>query len=233
MPRYPKVMLVLRDYRECLLRHHQSLWRRNPMVNEFLADRSEEQPPYWYTKNIETFDAYPREKLLLYDEDLVIESGTMIPRLSEILGLNPERTTAFIDHLDAKAAQSVDICTSGGRPSATGASRDLRHHARKHLSDAQQLEFDMFYRERQPALFERGLESLCGVGRLTSPTLSPSALLKPEWTTSKNSVRPDAAVHRNRRDEPVELAAPMTLGRHTPGSPVRQGDRSRRHRLHE
>jgi len=76
-------------------------------------------------------------------------------------------------------------------------------------------------------------QSLCGVGRLTSPTLSPSALLKPEWTTSKNSVRPDAAVHRNRRDEPVELAAPMTLGRHTPGSPVRQGDRSRRHRLHE
>jgi len=158
MQRHPKVMLVLRDYRECLLRHHRSLWLRNPIVNEFLVDRSEEQPARWYIENIEAFDEYPREKLLLYYEDLVIKPETIIPRLSEFLGLNPERTADFIDRLDAKAAQSVGIYAASGRLSVTGASRDLRHHAHEHLSAAQQLEFDTFYRERYSNLFEKYLK---------------------------------------------------------------------------
>lgn len=158
MGRHRGVLFVLRDYRECLLRQHRSLWIRNPVVAEFLVDRSEERPPCWYIKNIEAFEQCARDKLLVYYEDLVTRPQDVIPGVAQFLGLDPRRTAEFLDQIDQKYAQSVNIYKSGGRPSVSTTTRNLRHHADELLTPAQQLEFDAFYRERHPGLFGKYLE---------------------------------------------------------------------------
>lgn len=158
MKRHPSVLMVVRDYRECLLRQHTALWLQNPKVAEFLVDRSEQQPPVWYIRNIEAFDRYPGTKLLLYYEDLVTGPQNEIPRIAEFLALDSARTADFVANIDEKFARSVGVYTSAGRASNTGASKDIRYHAKKHLSDAQQREFDAFYRERYPELYEKYLK---------------------------------------------------------------------------
>ena len=64
------MLLVLRDYRECLLRQHEDAWLDSGSITEFLENQSLEQPPSWYLANIQAFDAFPGPKHVVYYEDI-------------------------------------------------------------------------------------------------------------------------------------------------------------------
>ena len=157
MDRYRKVVLVVRDYRECLLRQHRDHWPSTRDVLALLTDESIEVPAWWYMKNIEAFDSYRGEKLLIYYEDLVSRPEDSVTELTGFLGLDPDRTRLFLDHLDDHYEKSVAAYVGGGHLSMTSATRDVRHHARTSLDPGQEREFDEFYFSRHPELAKRYL----------------------------------------------------------------------------
>lgn len=156
MDRYRRVILVIRGYRECLLRHLPATWDDDPDVERFLESDAVFQRPSWYIDNIAAFDRFEGDKLLLYYEDLVGDPHRSIPQLADFLDLDPTRVQRFLDDLETHRSESVDAYRQGGHASETEG-RDTSHHAKARLTDAQMREFDDYYRTRHPELFARYL----------------------------------------------------------------------------
>lgn len=152
MESYQTVILVLRDYRECLLRHHHYSWPDYADVATFLSDETLTQPASWYIRNIEAFEAFQGEKLLLYYEDLMTSPTTAIQRLSQFLELDSEKTDQFLKNLDFHFSQSVQAYTRKKKVSYTASSKNLTFHADTKLRSDQVQEFDEFYFSRYPSL---------------------------------------------------------------------------------
>ncbi|MEM9563685.1 MAG: sulfotransferase domain-containing protein [Actinomycetota bacterium] len=156
MSKYDRVLLVVRDYRECLLRHNAKQWSEIGSVEAFLDAEGSFQWPGWYIENIRSFHSHEGPKHLLYYEDLIDEPENSIREISEFLGLSERRTDSFLSDLDRRYARSVDAYTSTGHQALTaGRPRGgHQHHAMLHLDARQMAEFDAYYRDREPDLFE-------------------------------------------------------------------------------
>jgi hypothetical protein len=158
MERYPCAILVLRDYRECLLRQHAGLWHKCPDVVSFLENETVAQPPGWYIRNLEAFDRFSGEKLLLYYEDLLLKPGESILSLSRFLGLDPPRTGDFLRDIEKHYADATEAYTYSGHVSETSRNKNVRKHAQTWLDPEQRRAFDRYYRERYPELQARYLK---------------------------------------------------------------------------
>lgn len=171
MAKYERVILVIRDYRECLLRHHEQLWTAHPDVATFMATTSCEQPPSWYLDNIRAFDRHGGDNLLVYYEDLLGDPDPSIRRLADYLGLDPARTTEFLETRVERQHDSVRSYTDKGHDSFTGdrIGGQAGYHAGRLLQPGQAAEFDTWLRAADPALFDRYL-SRYTVGGTPSPT---------------------------------------------------------------
>lgn len=163
--RYGRVILLLRDPRECLVRHHQDLWRKSKDVVSFLEDETVFQKPSWYISNIAAFDSADVDKLLVYYEDLMSNPEEVIPRVAEFLGLDVGRAREFSRNLEAVRRRSVSSYTSKGHASVTSDKNDPRYHAKRNLTEQQQREFDEYYRLRYPRLWERYLKRYAVLGQ--------------------------------------------------------------------
>lgn len=157
MDKYPSVVLVVRDYRECLVRHHNRAWQHFNDVGQFLETEEIPQPPSWYIKNIEAFDAFEGPKLLVYYEDLVAEPGGPIRELSKFIGMDAGRTEEFIATVDVRKEESLNAYQRRDHTSETGGSKDFGYHSKKNLTEDQIREFDDYYRSNHPELFEKYL----------------------------------------------------------------------------
>ena len=155
--KHPKIILVLRDYRECLIRHHTAKKIRTyPSIASFLSDTKPSQPASWYIQNIAAFDAFPKEKLLLYYESLIQEPERELKRLAEFLNLKPEKTQAFLKQLPQHQQASIGHYQKNQKSETSGNPKHLQYHAQK-LSPEQGRAFDAYYQEHYPKLFEQYL----------------------------------------------------------------------------
>ncbi len=156
---YNKVILLIRNYRECLLRHHSSLWTALKDAKAFLLYENVEQPPIWFIKNIEAFDKFEGEKLLIYYEDLLNNPEPIIKKLSRFLGLDIKKTEDFILNIEDRQQESISAYIGGGHESFTlGERNQTNYHANTNLSKEEQLEFDNFYKLKYPYLFDKYLK---------------------------------------------------------------------------
>ena len=149
---YFKVVLLIRDYRECILRHHEDIWRDYPDVAALLTDEGLKQPASWYIKNIEAFDAFEGAKLLIYYEDLLGKPEETITELSAFLGLEQRKTRSFLEDIDVHFHNSVKAYTRGRHSSQTSSTKDIGFHAKTKLTTSLIKEFDEFYFSRFPDL---------------------------------------------------------------------------------
>lgn len=167
MHKYGQVVLLVRDYRECLLRHHKNFWLKCRDTEHFLTSQKLEQPPSWYINNIQAFDAFPNRKLLIYYEELIQTPQSAIKKLCSFLGLEKRGTEEFIKNLDYHFQKSVEAYCKGGHISASMRNKDLKFHAKKYLTRQQEEDFDHFYFQHYPVLAEKYLtrydtrQSLC------------------------------------------------------------------------
>lgn len=157
MHHYQKVVLLVRDYRECVLRHHRDIWHAYPDPTTLLTDEGLEQPPLWYIRNLQTFDKFQGNKLLLYYEDLVQQPMSTLSQLASFLALDPERTKAFLQDIKTHEAASVQVYKGGGHRSESSFSKDLKYHAKTKLTPDQMKEFDEFYFSRYPEIANKYL----------------------------------------------------------------------------
>ena len=154
---YQKVVLLVRDYRECILRHHRDIWSAYPDPTTLLMDEGLEQPPLWYIRNLQAFNRFQGDKLLLYYEDLVQEPLSTLSQLASFLALDPSRTAAFLQNIKTHESASVQAYNRGGHKSESWYSKDLSHHAKTKLTREQVREFDEFYFSRYPEIANKYL----------------------------------------------------------------------------
>ncbi len=157
MHRYPKVVLLVRDYRECILRQHMDVWSAYADPIALLTDEGLDQPPVWYIRNLQAFDAFQGDKLLLYYEDFVQQPMGGLPQLAEFLNLDPARVEAFLGDIETHKANSVQAYKRGGHRSESSSTNDLQHHAKSKLTPEQVQAFDTFYFSRYPEIANKYL----------------------------------------------------------------------------
>ncbi len=156
--RHDKVILILRDYRECLLRSNIESWLEFGDVERFLEERGTFTPPHWYIDNLKEYDLFQGNKLLVYYEDLLAHPDVEIPRISNFLNFNAREVEAFLANLDEHKQSSISLYTSGGHASETkGDTKKASYHADMHVSPEQKEAFDSYYIQKYPSLFEKYL----------------------------------------------------------------------------
>ena len=152
MKSYPFVILLLRNYKECLLRHNTDDWFKSKNVYDFLNNSQLDQPCEWYIKNIEAFEFHENKKLLLYYEDMINHTDVFFNKLGKFLDINEEEVEKFIKNIYWHERQSVDAYCSGGHDSYTSTSKDTCFHSRKMLSLKEKKDFDIYYSLNYPEL---------------------------------------------------------------------------------
>ncbi len=156
--KYKAIFLIVRNYRECLVRHHGLQKIRNfGSINEFLKAEKLSQPANWFIKNLEAFDAYKGEKLLIFYEDLILEPEKNLQEIGQFLGLSKSDVKQFIDKIEEHKIQSINAYTKFNRKSTTkGDYSQLGFHSTM-LTPTEIMEFDAFYKQRHPKLFNQYL----------------------------------------------------------------------------
>lgn len=117
--KYERVILVVRDYRECLLRHNKNHWRATKDVKSFLEDSKLKQPCCWYIENIKAFDSFQYPKLLIYYEDVIRSPETEFAKIGRFLDFPEKDVCEFLNNLEEHFKKSVSAYTAGGHSSKT------------------------------------------------------------------------------------------------------------------
>ncbi len=161
---YERIILVIRNYKESLIRHYIDEWkdsneRRDTLdVVGFLESKSGRQPPGWFIKNIKAYDAFGGDKLLLYYEDLMTDPETELRKLIEFLDLPRDGVDDFFANLEEHKQKSVNLYRENQKSYTEGDASKLSYHSDSLLSDEEKRAFDAYYIERYPELFERYLK---------------------------------------------------------------------------
>jgi len=155
---YSKVILIIRDYRECLLRHMPEEWQKSRSVADFLELQKVDQPPYWYIWNIEAFDKFQGEKCLFYYEDIVGCPEKEILRLVAFLDLPNDKLDDLLGNIEVHKRNSIQCYKSNQISVTEGNIGKLNRHALTHTSPRERKEFDLYYKEKFPEIYKKYLQ---------------------------------------------------------------------------
>lgn len=155
--RYSKVVLLIRNYKECLVRHSLDRWKKSSSTKEFLEDRKQEQPPDWYIKNIQAFDSFKFDKLLVYYEDLVSDPENQASRIAEFLDIQNDNLSDFQNNIDYHRKRSVSYYGENQRSLTGGDTAKLNHHSARNLTIEQSREFDVYYLTNFSGIYQKYL----------------------------------------------------------------------------
>ncbi len=152
--KYTKMILVLRDYRECLIRHHLELFKEIGEVALFMENDVVTSRPAWYLENVSTFHQFRGDKLLIYYEDLLEHPAREIERLGYFLGAGEENIRAFLFDLKNQQSRSIASYHSSHHSVTAGDTTKKNFHADSHLSKDEQFAFDNYFKRKSPELWD-------------------------------------------------------------------------------
>ncbi len=156
--KYGKAILVIRNYKECLVRHHGAEYVNSfESIADFLQSDDRFQKPEWYIKNIAAFDDFKGEKMVLYYEDLLTDTIEQVTKIAEFLDLDKSRLTTLISNIPEHKKKSVELYKVDHDSVTAGDEHKLDYHSKKALPEEDHLAFDKYYRENYPDLFKRYL----------------------------------------------------------------------------
>ncbi|MEO9476656.1 MAG: sulfotransferase domain-containing protein [Cyclobacteriaceae bacterium] len=156
--KYDKMILVLRDYRECMLRHLDALWLHHQNVEDFLNEQNVISKPSWYVDNIKAFEDFPRQKLLLYYEDLVDNPSEYVKELGQFLGVEELKILHFLKELPKKQQESEASYNKTHGAHTAGKKSKHSFHSKKLLSSEQAKNFDRYFATNYPEIWEKYLK---------------------------------------------------------------------------
>ena len=157
--RYNKMIAIVRNYKECLIRHLSKEWESSSTVVDFLEDKSSLQPPYWYIKNLQAYEEHQGEKVLLYYEDLITQPVITLRKLLDFMELNQgsRKLDDFERNLGFHKQQSVSLYANNQKSITLGKEDQLRYHSEKALTAEERAEFDLYYQTHYPKLYAKYL----------------------------------------------------------------------------
>lgn len=155
---YSKIVLILRNYKECFLRQFQKQRADFNSVSDLLLDENLHTPCSWYINNIKAFEEFKGAKKKLYFEDMINKPLEFIDDLVEFLDLPTKKLNHLKENLSEHQNNSVGLYTKRGKKSFTnGNKNNLKLHSSS-LSKSQLLEFDNFYLSNFPNITNKYLE---------------------------------------------------------------------------
>jgi len=153
---YTKVILVIRNYKECLIRNLKKFWDKREKdperVKSFIEGVRNNQAPICLIRNIEAFEKYKGDKLLLYYEDLVSDTAREIQRLVDFLDLPKDHLGELLNNIDQHTRNSVKIYDKILTSATKGSAEKLIFHSRD-LSLAEKKGFDEYFETRFPLIY--------------------------------------------------------------------------------
>lgn len=157
---YYKVILLIRNYKECLLRNLKKHWNNRAdhpeRVKAFMEGVRNDQAPRSFMRNIEAFDEHNAEKILIYYEDLVSNTAVEIHRLIDFLDLPTEYLKELLDNIDLHRRSSVFFYDRKENSATKGDVGKLTYHSRD-LSPGEKRGFDEYYETHYPEIYEKYL----------------------------------------------------------------------------
>ena len=148
-----KLVLVVRDYRECFVRHcrGRTFERRVSRMSDF-------------TDNLYVYDAFEGNKMIMYYEDFVSDPATYMKQFLDFLEIRNEW-----ENIDVKKHRdiSVKLYESGGSskvgkqtrgaPSLTKGKADFEFH-QSELDDETKIKLENWFAEQHPNLHDSYLD---------------------------------------------------------------------------
>lgn len=157
--RYDKVIMVVRNYKECLVRHLSNEWQNAATVADFLEDKSALQPAYWYIYNLQAYEDFKGEKTLLHYEDLITQPISTLSKFLDFIDLSqkPKSLEEFESNLDFHKRRSISLYADNQESVTLGDTKQLRYHSEKTLTASEREDFDLYYQSHYPKLYSKYL----------------------------------------------------------------------------
>jgi|GEM_PF-2138410 len=156
-----KLILIIRDYKESILRMFDNFLfikmaigkRHNDVIFNDL-------PPYyavitWYFENLEYFEQFKGEKLLLYYEELLLQPESVYKNILSFLGASDQFFADFMHDLEFHKETCLNFYNSYRFGSKTHG-KDFKFHSKK-LKQEELTEFDKLVQNNYPSLWEKYL----------------------------------------------------------------------------
>lgn len=147
--RYNKVILLLRNYKECIVRHHGMKTIRNASsTSNFLANKKMSQPAIWYVNNLISYDHFKKEKLVIYYEDLMSNPEETINLLKTFLKLDEMVCEGFLRNIEGHFNNSLTKYVNKGHQSYTKSYNIAVGFHENQLTKEEKKEFDDYFLEK-------------------------------------------------------------------------------------
>ena len=160
MHNYRKVLFLVRDYKECIVRHHgiNNIRENYNTLQDFLNNDNIKQPVSCYIENIRAFDNLKKDKLIIYYEDLISNPSKYLQQIGEFLEIKKSKLDKFLEDIDYHKSNSIKLYTLGGHSSeTTGKVTKLNYHRNK-MTQKEIFEFDAFFRDKSKDLYNKYLK---------------------------------------------------------------------------
>jgi hypothetical protein len=147
-----KLVCVLRDYRECFVRHC-----RGRTFDKKVSRMSD------YTDNLYVYDAFAGDKMIMYYEDFVSDPKTYMKQVLDFLEVRSNW-----DDIDVKEHRDISVklyeaggsdkvgSQTRGAPSLTKGKSDFQFH-QSELNDETKQQLETWFRESHPSLHDEYL----------------------------------------------------------------------------
>jgi len=157
--RYDKLILLVRNYKECIPRHYHPFIQITPVITTYLKSnpvmagkRLNE-----YIENLQTYNEFSKEKIIVYYEDLITDTKGTIDKVFKFLELkDTNRLEMFYNDIESHKQRSIELheneCFSEGK--------DLLYHS-KQFTTEELKEFDTFMKGSNKDIFNSRLIRYC------------------------------------------------------------------------
>jgi hypothetical protein len=156
-PKEDRLILLIRDYKECLPRQYNyDLEAIKDQIMFLQRDKYKPKLPYEYFDNLYYFDAYQGPKLLVYYDDLMKNPKVSLLKIFSFLGESTQYFDSFYNHLEQHKQRSLNLyVTHGGGSRSRG--KDDHYHSKK-LGYRICFEIDELVRINHPILWKKYLK---------------------------------------------------------------------------
>ena len=149
-PKNDKLIILVRNYKECLMRH------LGYDIDRILQN-IETPMSVCYFQVLKCYDQWnPAKRLLVYYEELMLRPEQELRRINDFLGASEERFAKFMDNYQQHVDQSFKIKAERKAPTPSQG-KDLLYHTQKLNNKYALRQIDQLVKSKYPDLYEKYL----------------------------------------------------------------------------
>lgn len=160
-PQENKLILIIRDYKESILR----MFSNFSYIKDVIGKKHNDPifnilPPFygvitWYFENLEYFEQFKGEKFLVYYEELLLQSENVYRNILSFLNASDQFLEDFMNELELHKDVCLNYYDSKSFGSETKG-KNLKFHSKK-IKEEELIEFDQLVQDNYPNLWEKYL----------------------------------------------------------------------------